>query len=270
VAAIAMASTAVLATTYTNGSITLDVPSYPVSAPLYHCEPQNDATADDITVSGIPTGSTVRLNFILSSGVAGDPITNVSQTFTNQSGTVNYTIPYPEDTSTWPYQDATSRAVQVSVAVAVTTNGVTTKVNARPWKVVCKPDVPDNGDPAGCTPGYWGRVGEPWFNPNADQHLDSWPPTGYAPGDNFESVFGVDASFTQLDLGYVVNTGGGGELAMARHAVAALLNAAHPDVNYPLTVNQVLAEVLNAYTTGNFTPAHTLFEGYNEIGCSIN
>jgi len=57
---------------------------------------------------------------------------------------------------------------------------------------------------------------------------------------------------------------------MARHAVAALLNAANPDVDYPLTVGEIIAAVQAAYASGNFEPAHVLFEGYNEIGCPIN
>lgn len=266
------ATATVLATTYTNGGITLTVPSYSVTAPLLHCEPLDDPTADDITISGIPAGSTVMLNFILSSGVAGDPLVNVSQTLTNQSGSVDVTIPYPEDTTQWPYQDGTIRAINVSVAVAVTPQGgTTTKVGAKPWRVVCKPTLPDDPPPtgsAGCTPGYWRHTGEPWRH--TDHHLDSWLPTGFAPGDSFDAVFLVPSNFTQKDLGYVVQARGGGEAAMGRHAVAALLNAAHPDVSYPMTVEQVRAAVVAAYNSGNFELAHHLFEGYNQIGCSIN
>jgi hypothetical protein len=40
-----------------------------------------------------------------------------------------------------------------------------------------------------------------------------------------------------------VNLGGGGVERLARHGVAALLSAAHPDVNYPYTVEQVIALV---------------------------
>lgn len=266
------ATATVLATTYTNGGLTLEVPSYPQSAPLSHCEPQNDPTADKITLSGIPEGSTVMLNYMLNSGVAGSPITNVSQTFTGQSGTASYSIPYPEDTTQWPYQDSTIRAINVAVSVAVIAkDGKPVKVSSKPWRVVCKPTPPDDPPPtkiAGCTPGYWRQVGDPWSH-SPGQHLDSWGPTGYHPADSFDDVFGVSSSFG--DLGTVVNSPGGGhERQMAFHAVAALLNAAHPDVPYPMTTGEVIGAVQAAYLSGDFAAAHNLFEGYNEIGCPLD
>lgn len=70
----------------------------------------------------------------------------------------------------------------------------------------------------------------------------------------------------------VLETDGGdiGENGMARQAVRALFNAASPDVNYPLTVGQVIAAVQAAYAnpsspTEGFAAAHTLFEGYNTL-----
>lgn len=282
VTAAALASVSLYATTYTTNGITLTVPTYPQNAPLLHCEPHLDPTANTVSLAGLPTGSTVRLNWILSSGVSGDPLTMITQNFTNQDGTVTYTVPYPEDTAQWPYQDATSRAIVVSVQVAVTTStGVTSKIAAKGWKVVCVPKKPEEpGEPAGCTPGYWRQVGEPYSN--NDQHLDSWGPTTYTPDDSFDAVFGVTSSMEQQGgrpprpvisnptLGTVVTIEGGGQNAMGRHAVAALLNAAHPDVNYPMTTSQVIAAVQAAYASGDFETAHQLFEGYNEIGCSID
>ena len=62
----------------------------------------------------------------------------------------------------------------------------------------------------GCTPGYWKQV----------RHFDSW--VNYSPDDIFSDVFGVGPAVTLLEA---LKTGGGGEAALGRHAVAALLNA---------------------------------------------
>ena len=63
----------------------------------------------------------------------------------------------------------------------------------------------------GCTPGYWKQR----------HHLGSW--TGYGPGEDYDVVFGVVASFDKTLL-EALWQGGGGEKALGRHAVAALLN----------------------------------------------
>jgi hypothetical protein len=113
----------------------------------------------------------------------------------------------------------------------------------------------------GCTPGYWKEC----------QHLDSWAVTGYSPTQSFNQVFGTTrykdcngTDYTLLDVlclnggryscfgskknkpanpggapascttGAAFNDLGGDPVYpnLGFHAVAALLNAAHPDVNY--------------------------------------
>jgi hypothetical protein len=108
----------------------------------------------------------------------------------------------------------------------------------------------------GCTPGYWRQ----------DQHFDSW--MAYAPGDSYDATFGVDGSFaTLLDA---VWARGGGESALARHAVAALLNAQNADVSYLYSTADVLSMVQQAYATGDFNGVKNLFEAQNEAGCPLN
>ena len=102
----------------------------------------------------------------------------------------------------------------------------------------------DEGE--GCTPGYW------------KNHVEDWPPTGYSPGDDFDTTFGVDLFDPDITLEEAVNAKGGGDKRLARHGTAALLSAAHPDVAYPLTV----AEVIAAVQAGD---ASTLAE-FNELG----
>lgn len=43
----------------------------------------------------------------------------------------------------------------------------------------------------------------------------------------------------------------GAKEILARAAVAALLNAATPSVNYPLSVSQVISQVTNAFNSGS-------------------
>jgi len=91
----------------------------------------------------------------------------------------------------------------------------------------------------GCTPGYW------------KNHPDCWGPTGYSPDpqdDNISSVFpcfdnGV-ANLGDDSLMDALNYQGGKGVPGAarillRAAVAALLNASHPDIHYPFLDNEI-------------------------------
>jgi hypothetical protein len=99
-----------------------------------------------------------------------------------------------------------------------------------------EPPPPTGGE--GCTPGYW------------KNHLDSWPPTGFAPGQALSTVFspaglGSLGSATLLDA---LKFGGGSSLTakkqiLLRAAVASLLNAAHADVAFGSTPADVIAAV---------------------------
>lgn len=106
----------------------------------------------------------------------------------------------------------------------------------------------DNGE--GCTPGYW------------KNHSKAWGPTGYSPGDDFDATFGVDLFTADITLEQAVNMQGGGVERLARHGTAALLNAAHPDVDYALKVTWVIAFV----QAGD---AHRLAE-FNDLVCPLD
>jgi len=117
------------------------------------------------------------------------------------------------------------------------------------------PPPPPPSDFAGCTPGFWRQP----------QHFEYW--TGYSPTDLFSAVFGVARSGSLLQN--VTATGGGAD-ALARHAVAALLNAASAEVNYTYSVAQVIAAVQGAFATGNFESVKDNFEAANELGCTVD
>jgi hypothetical protein len=119
-------------------------------------------------------------------------------------------------------------------------------------------DFPQPGPPQGCTPGFWKQP----------QHFANWP-EGYAPEDLVNDVFGVTATGDPTLL-EALEQGGGGESALLRHAVAALLNSAHPELNFPLGTDDVIQLVQEAYDTGDFERAKDTLEEANELGCDLS
>jgi hypothetical protein len=113
--------------------------------------------------------------------------------------------------------------------------------------VIEPPPPPPGGD--GCTPGYW------------KNHEEDWAVTGYALDDDFDAIFGTDYFDPDMILFDAVWHGGGGKWRLGRHGTAALLSAAHPDVAYGLTVD----EVINAVQNGDAD----LLEYHNELGCPL-
>lgn len=125
--------------------------------------------------------------------------------------------------------------------------------------------------PEGLTPGFW------------KNHLSSW--VTYSDDQSFDEVFDLTSPIT-IDLGKKSeNTdptilealkakGGINEYlgiydALARHAVAALLNAAHPDVSYPMTEDAIKTAVKNAIENGIMNDAEILknqLEAFNQLG----
>ena len=113
---------------------------------------------------------------------------------------------------------------------------------------LCEKKGEDGGE--GCTPGFWRN------------HLTHWAATPYSPGDKVNATFGCSlVGDDNLTLGTVIDapqTYG----TLAFHAIAALLNASHPDVDYDLSVG----EVLEAACAGD---KNTLADA-NEEGCPLS
>jgi hypothetical protein len=118
------------------------------------------------------------------------------------------------------------------------------------------------GGTEGCTPGYWKQ----------DQHFDSWQT--YAPGDSFNAVFGLTGPFADsMTLLDALGLQGGGIYALARHAVAALLDSVHSGVDYGLTDAEVIQKTKAAYTSGDSTlieGTKNVFAALNEKGCPLD
>lgn len=143
----------------------------------------------------------------------------------------------------------------------------------------------------GCTPGYWKQC----------QHLDSWAATGYSPNDSFNAVFGVtqyinpknNQPYTLLQVmgltgegnctpdaeqpncslkpnGNAIGKMGCDPISpnLGFHAVAALLNAAHPSVNYGYTPGELTALFRNnLHRAGELKDSLAML---NERGCPLN
>jgi hypothetical protein len=242
----------------TSGGVTLTWPEYPISGPGYtSCEPWQDPAVNTIRITGIPSGASVSVQFLWSGVFTGTPTFVTPITYTNvTSGSLTVPVAYPP-TSQWPDWDgaANTKAIAMSVLVTGSTDTTTFKLPGKKWWIKCGPVPPPEKE--GCTLGYW---------KNDAAHFDAvtWP-AGYAPSDNYNTVFGVTAGFTPHTLLDALNQGGGQEDALARQGTAALLNAAA--MNYVYTVGQVTAIVQGAYATGTnaaFTSAASTLAFANE------
>jgi hypothetical protein len=120
----------------------------------------------------------------------------------------------------------------------------------------------------GLTPGFW------------KNHTNVWGPTGLSPNQTLESVFDVPDSLgmDNVTLLQALNFGGGGGVQGAarqlfRHAVAAVLNARHPMVDYTITSGSIISQVNTALASGNKTSIELLkdtLDGYNNKGGGID
>jgi len=106
------------------------------------------------------------------------------------------------------------------------------------------------GADGGCSAGYWRQPA----------HFATWP-AEFPPDMPFGAVF-ADA-FPGESLRDVLATGGGGLASLGRHAVAALLNAASPDVGYPLSTDAVIALFDGLYPATH--PQYEALKSYYEV-----
>jgi hypothetical protein len=161
------------------------------------------------------------------------------------------------------YVDGVYEYTEVNKA---TLDGTNTALQASA-EVTVRCEIPET--PEGCTPGFWRQAHHYPYWTGASP-VDAWtthfadPGTHQGPGRNGATFNGETA------LGDAVEFGGGGVFALARHAVAALLNANSGDVDYPLSAAEVVALVNDALASGDFEGAKNTLEGYNELGCTVD
>jgi len=146
-------------------------------------------------------------------------------------------------------RDASNAVVQITA---------TTECSA---VVECQPQAK-----AGCTPGFW---------KNCTIH---WQLTGYSTGQTVGSVFSLGNCCTSLgntSLLAAMDFGGGGDVCggariLLRAAVAALLNASSPEVDYPYTTQEVIGSVNAALQSCNRATIIALaseLDWANNLGC---
>ena len=127
----------------------------------------------------------------------------------------------------------------------------------------------NRGAMQGCTPGFW------------KNHLDCWE--GYSPNQRIVDVFGItnptwkgifgnDNLLVGLSYGGGPGTYNAGKM-LIHHAIAALLNAADSDINYPMSESGIITAVYNALMSFNRYQIISLknqLDEYNNAGCPIN
>lgn len=139
-------------------------------------------------------------------------------------------------------------ALSMYVAPSMTSMGV-------PRAYASGTPTPGGGGGEGCTPGYW------------KNHTGNW--VGFSTGDDFDTVFGVDLFNPDIDLETAVNLPGNSLNAFARHATAALLNAAHPQVSYDHTVAEVIQKVQDAVANNTVEATKDEFDDLNNQGSPL-
>ncbi len=198
-----------------------------------------------------------------------------------------------------PQNDAIDQSRRRLTGAALGVSAVFTLASRPVWASQCSISgmvsgnlsAPKGAACAGCTPGYWSKC----------QHLDSWAATGYSPNDSFNTVFGVtqyinlrtNQPYTLLQVlgmqgngnctpdkvqpncnakpnGPAIGNMGCDPVSvnLGFHAVAALLNSAHPDVNFGYTPGE-LTELFrnNLHRAAELKDSLAML---NERGCPLN
>ncbi len=113
---------------------------------------------------------------------------------------------------------------------------------------------------AGCSPGYWKTHTQSWYS-------RAW----LDPQDSFNQTFGVSFPGRDMTLLEAVDMGGGAEEKLARHAVAALINA-RSNIGYSFSRYEVI-EMVRAGLAADGTlgePEATDLAVANNTGCPLD
>ncbi|HEY3058542.1 MAG TPA: hypothetical protein VGL99_06160 [Chloroflexota bacterium] len=185
--------------------------------------------------------------------------------------TTNVPTPTPTPTNTatpTPTNTPTPTPTNTPTPTPTPTNTPTNTPTptATPTKTATPTPTPPGNE--GCTPGFW----------KASQHFDSW--VGFRTTQTLESVFDVPNAFgvDNATLLEALDFEGGSSLSDAarillRAAVAAVLNAASPTVDYPLSVTNVTTQVNAALASGDRDTILNLasrLDNLNNLGCPLD
>ncbi len=159
----------------------------------------------------------------------------------------------PTDTSLYTNNEYTFTHVNVATIVETgASDDATVTVTCRiPWE--------------GLTPGYW------------KNHTENW--VGYDPADPIESVFdNVPAELQGTSLLDALKWPGGDEVEdkaqlLLHHAVAAVLNAAHPNIDYPWSEGEIVDAVEAALASGDpdeMLDLKDMLDMWNNFGADLS
>ena len=160
-----------------------------------------------------------------------------------------------------------SAGPSTNTVVASATGADGSLLESEPASATC--EVPPPPDFEGCTPGFWKNSPGSWMGYDPDQLLTS---AGFVlPNGVIKNNLGGDSLMDALHYG------GGDDLLGAaqnllRSAVASLLNAAHPDVDFPRTTAEVIAAVNAALATkdrATIIALHSALDADNTLGCPL-
>ncbi|CAG0947411.1 hypothetical protein ANRL1_04078, partial [Anaerolineae bacterium] len=122
-----------------------------------------------------------------------------------------------------------------------------------------------------CSKGDEGLSCDHWKKHESDDESSScsWKDTGYKPEDNCKDVFGVEIPGYKTLHDALCSTGDG-DIGMMREAVAGLLNACKPSVDYAYTKEQVISMTQQACSSGNYEPTKYALKSCNDLGAKID
>jgi hypothetical protein len=146
------------------------------------------------------------------------------------------------------------------------TKGGTLSATGKVLGPVCELRPIDDEPGAGCTPGYWKQP----------QHFGSWDGTGYERTNTLVEVFGeyaLPGNLLQALSFRGGNSSDGAKQILLRAAVAAILNAGHPEINYPLEDTVIVNAVKQALQSGERVKMLDLagdLDDENNLGCPLS
>jgi len=253
-------ASAVITTPFTGNFVLSHVPCY-IATPS--ATPTNTSTP--IPSTHTPTNTPTNT----------PTVTNTpTDTATNTPTVTDTPTNTPTDTPTnTPTNTPTDTATPTNTATDTPTNTPTNTPTDTPTNTPTNTPtpIPATSTPIpfqGCTPGYWKQ----------QQHFDSW--VVYTPGTKISSIFTVPGSINLGDKTFLqalsFSTGKQdktGAETLLRAAVAALLNASNPNVDYSYTTTQIVDWVNAAMATGNrqtMLNLATQLDNANNYSCPLN
>jgi len=116
----------------------------------------------------------------------------------------------------------------------------------------------------GCTPGFWKNH----YNELGSSD-NQWTSTEFKPTDSFNEIFGLKVFDDDKTLLQALNSSGNGKSNLGRYATAALLNSAHPFVDFDLNKDEVIGIVMDSIKSKNIAMTNDFLETFNDQYCPL-